>query len=254
MDNVDINRLALKRSLLVHGVLLVLLMANVVWNHFFKPTPPEPMPFTIVLPDPVAMEDERREKQDVKIDETVPLQTKDSVTIQRRKKEKKKNNKKTERKKKEKKPFVRGRRINKPDEPKIDFTKFKRVTQMTSHEKALSQKQIEQALKNGARIGTRNRIPESEQGRCVGLVQNALYNAWTEMPSYNDVGDRTVHLQIRLSRTGRIVSYRIVKSSGIASYDSSVLKAAAGCSMIRGLTSEFLKQFETLTVEFKVER
>ena len=177
------------------------------------------------------MEDERREKQDVKIDETVPLQTKDSVTIQRRKKEKKKNDKKTERKKKEKKPFVRGRRINKPDEPKIDFTKFKRVTQMTSHEKALSQKQIEQALKNGARIGTRNRIPESEQGRCVGLVQNALYNAWTEMPSYNDVGDRTVHLQIRLSRTGRIVSYRIVKSSGIASYDSSVLKAAAGCDL-----------------------
>lgn len=125
---------------------------------------------------------------------------------------------------------------------------------MTAQEKALSRKQIEQALRDGARIGTRNQIPESEMGRCVGLVRDAFYAAWDEQPSYNDVGDRTVHLQIRLSSTGRVVSYRIVKSSGVSSYDSSVLKAAARTGVVRGLTPNFLKQFETLTIEFKVER
>ena len=45
----------------------------------------------------------------------------------------------------------------------------------------------------------------------------------------------------------------IRQSSGSAYFDQTVLKAAANAAPIRGLSLAFLKQYESLTVEFKLE-
>jgi TonB family protein len=155
----------------------------------------------------------------------------------------------------EKKPFVKGKRIEapkKPAQPKEDFTKLRPVTSKPVTDKRLTRAEIDKALRDGAKPGTRNILPDDEISRCVVLVRRAMYDAW-EQPGLADAGPRPALLDIRLDSSGRLVSYRIRQSSGSAYFDQTVLKAAANVAPIRGLSSGFLKQFETLTVEFKLE-
>jgi TonB family protein len=116
----------------------------------------------------------------------------------------------------------------------------------------LTRAEIEKALRDGARPGSRNVIPQDEIARCVTLVRRAMYEAW-EQPGSGDAGSRPALLDIRLDQAGRVVSYRIRQSSGSPYFDQTVLKAAANAAPIRGLTPAFLKRYETLTVEFKLE-
>lgn len=161
-----------------------------------------------------------------------------------------------------KKPdFKKGTRVEappaKPKEPRFDemykpYDPSKPVSAKPVTDPKLSRAEIEKALRGGARVGTRNSIPEDEVSRCVVLVRRALYDAW-EQPGEGDAGPRPALLDIRLDNAGRIVSYRIRQSSGSAYFDQTVLKAAANAQAIRGLTVAFLKQYETLSVEFKLE-
>jgi len=159
-----------------------------------------------------------------------------------------------------KKPeFQKGRRVEspKPKQPRFDelykpYDPSKPVSTKPVTDKKLSRAEIEKALRDGARAGTRNSIPEDEMSRCVLLVRRALYEAWVQ-PGAADAGPRPALLDIRLDSTGRIVSYRIRQSSGSTYFDQTVLKAAANAQPIRGISLAFLKQYENLTVEFKLE-
>ena len=157
-----------------------------------------------------------------------------------------------------KKEFKKGKRVvqqtpvPKGAQPTEDFTKLKPVTTKPLTDKRLSSAEIAKALQEGARAGTRNMIPEDEISRCVVLVKNAMYDAW-EQPAEGDAVSRPALLDIRLDSAGRIVSYRIRQSSGSAYFDQTVLIAAANVAPIRGITVAFLKQYEVLTVEFKLE-
>jgi TonB family protein len=278
-----VNSYSLKWSLALHGALL---FAAVVLPllPFFRPKEVAiPIDFTVVLeenlvepniprqaepatkrmPEP---EPEPEPPKDAPPPVPLPTPPKDAVVIEKKKPpEKKKEPEKKPPEKKaekppEKKPFVKGKRIEqaaKPQQPKFeelykpfDPTKATSVKPVT--DKALSRAEIEKALREGARPGTRNIVPEDEISRCVLLVRRALFEAW-EQPGAGDAGPRPTLLDIRLDSTGRVVSYRIRQSSGSAFFDQTVLKAAANAAPIRGLTLAFLKQYETLTVEFKLE-
>ncbi len=156
-----------------------------------------------------------------------------------------------------KKPFVKGTRIEAPvpvraPQPKGDFTKLKPATTKPLTDAALSRDKIREMLDKGAKPGLRNSIPEDEMSRCASLVKRAMYEAW-EQPGVGDAGPKPALLEIRLDMSGRVVSYRIRQSSGSAFFDQTVLKAAANAMPIRGLSVAFLKQYDVLTVEFKVE-
>ena len=81
-------------------------------------------------------------------------------------------------------------------------------------------------------------------------VRRALYEAWVQ-PGAGDADPRPA-LLASVWTARLIVSYRIRQSSGSAFFDPTVLKAAAA-QPIRGLSLYFLKQYEVLTVEFKLE-
>ena len=156
-------------------------------------------------------------------------------------------------------PFKKGQRVEapKPQQKRFDevykpYDPSKPVSTKPVTDKKLSRAEIEKALRDGARVGTRNSIPEDEISRCVLLVKRALYDAW-EQPGEGDAGSRATLLDIRLDNSGRIVSYRVRQSSGSPYFDQTVLKAAANAQAIRGLTLAFLKQYEMLTVEFMLE-
>ena len=155
------------------------------------------------------------------------------------------------------KPFVKGKRVEASKQPRFEdlykpYDPSKPASSKPVTDKALSRAEIEKALRSGARPGTRNVVPEGELSRCVLLVKRALYDAW-EQPGAGDAGTRPAQLDIRLDSSGRIISYRIRLSSGSAYFDQTVLKAAANAQPIRGLSAAFLKQYENLTVEFKLE-
>ncbi len=156
------------------------------------------------------------------------------------------------------KTFVKGPRVNRPDtpvrpqKPQEDFTRLKPATNRPTVDRPLSREEIARALRDGARPGQHNSLPPDEASRCIALIRRALYESW-EQPGAGDAGPRPALLDIRLDASGRIVSYRIRQSSGSAFFDQTVLKAVANAAPVRGLSLAFLRQYESLTIEFKLE-
>ena len=280
---------SLKWSLSMHGVLLFVAVVLPLFPYFRHKPVEIPLDFTVVLEDNLVApnvptqqvepapknvqksEPEPEAEPDAPAPLPLPDPPKDAIVIEQKKEPEKKKppekkaEKPPEKKEPEKKPFVKGKRIEtpvkeapaKPQQPRFsDIYKPYDPTKPTSTkpltDKALSRAEIDKALRDGARAGTRNMIPEDEISRCVLLVKRAMYDAW-EQPGTGDAGSHPALMDIRLDSTGRVVSYSIRQSSGSAFFDQTVLKAAANAAPIRGLTLAFLKQYETLTVEFKVE-
>jgi TonB family protein len=286
-----VNSYSLKWSLSMHGVLLFVAVVLPLFPYFRPKEVPIPLDFTVVLEENLIEQNvpQPAEPQTKKAPEPEPMvepepdappplplpdPPKDAVVIEKKKEPEKKKppekkaekppekkvEKPAEKKVPEKKTFVKGKRIEapvKPSQPKFDelykpYDPSKPTSAKPLTDKMLSRAEIDKALREGARPGTRNMIPEDEISRCVVLVKRAMYDAW-EQPGTGDAGPRPALLDIRLDSTGRVVSYRIRQSSGSAFFDQTVLKAAANAAQIRGLTPAFLKQYETLTVEFKLE-
>lgn len=258
-----INKFSIRWSLILHGILLLCAVVG-PWLPWFR-HPKElqvPVDFTVVLeannippeadtPPPAEVPDDYEPPQ------PIPDPPKEAVVVTKKEKEPEKK-KPPEPKKETPKPkeFVKGKRVVRkvenpmpaPQAKQEDFSKkYKRLT-----DAMLTRAEIEKALREGARAGTHNSIPPDEMSRCVLLVKRALYDGW-DQPGLADAGARPVLMDIRLDAAGRIVSYRIRQSSGSAFFDQSVLKAAANCPPIRGLTQAFIKQYETLSIEFKLQ-
>ena len=270
MKKGPVNSYSLKWSIVLHAILLGAALVLPLLSVFRKKELVIPVDFTVVLeenlvepnvpptpdePEPEPAAEPEPEPEPPK-PAPLPDPPKNVVALEKKKEPEKKpppEKKKPEEKKP--KPFKKGRRVEakKPlPKPKEDFTKLKPVTSQPVTDKKLSRAEIDKALRDGAKQGSRNVIPEDELSRCVLLVRRALYEAW-QQPNSGDAGSRPTLLTIRLDQTGRLVSYRIHQSSGSAYFDQTVLKAAASAAPIRGLTPAFLKLYETLIVEFKLE-
>lgn len=279
-----VNSYSLKWSMALHGVLLFLAVVVPLLPSFRPKEVAIPLDFTVVLeenlvepnvpPDTVKTEqvkppDPEPEPEPAPL-KPVPLPDppKDAVVVEKKKEpEKKKPPEPVKKPDPVKKPepakkpeFKKGKRVEapkKPQQPKFEelykpYDPSKPASVKPLTDKKLSRAEIEKALRDGARPGVRNEIPADEVSRCVFLVKRAMYEAW-EQPGAGDAGPRPALLDIRLDSSGRIVSYRIRQSSGSAFFDQTVLKAAANAAPIRGLSLAFLKQYESLTVEFKLE-
>lgn len=122
----------------------------------------------------------------------------------------------------------------------------------TPKQPALSAKEIERLLKQGAVPGDRNVIPEDEIARCMLLVKRALYAAWLP-PSRADAGTKPAEVEIRLGAGGSIVAARMILPSGNAVYDRSVMAAAQSVKRVDGLTANFLRRYDRLTVSFVLD-
>jgi TonB family protein len=265
-----VNKFSLRWSLIFHGVLLLIAIGFALRHRLIRRKTPQPVEFTIVLPEDIPEPVEVKSDEppvEVEPDPTMPdapPQVKEAVVLKKeppKAKPKPVEKPKPAEKPKEKpppkkveppkpEPFKKGRRVT--TQPKEDFTKLKRATVTTAQEKPLSSDEIRKALQAGARPGTRNTLPDSEVSRCISLVRRAMYDAWIQ-PGSAEAGPRPAQLTIRLDSAGRLVSYRLKQSSGSAYFDQSVLKAAAGVQQIRGLSADFLKQYETLTIEFVLD-
>jgi len=208
-----------------------------------EPKPPEPKPKIEPKPEPVPV---KEVKQD--------------AVIKEQEKPKKPEFKKGDLKKPEKKPPEKKQEKVKPGDFKKNAKLIKnpppnvpRTGKGTAKEKPLSEAEILKALNAGARFGSSNQLAANEAQRCISLVAAALKRHWTEEFQWNE-SLQGVYLEIHFAPGGRIRDARIVRSSGDAQVDRSVVLAAKNTGSVPGLTPAFLEQYSTLVIEMKPTR
>ncbi|MFT5241214.1 MAG: TonB family protein, partial [Candidatus Promineifilaceae bacterium] len=76
--------------------------------------------------------------------------------------------------------------------------------------------------------------------------------AW-DQPSAEAAGDRRVMVRLSFDANGTILSSKIVKPSGNAELDASVLAAVRSVPRVHGLSQRFLSSYASVSIEFKVE-
>ncbi len=139
----------------------------------------------------------------------------------------------------QKKPVEKGRRV------------VRGPAQNKPARQTLSDEEIRKWLGQRVRIGTADSLPDSERARNFNLVREVLYEAW-EQPSRAEAGVCPAEVEFEIDASGRILSPRIVRSSGSPVFDASVLEAVRRAERVPGLSPGFLRAYPRLRVEFKL--
>jgi TonB family protein len=147
----------------------------------------------------------------------------------------------------------------KPTQEEIKQSRLKRIKEMRARAtkkpaaKVTNGKTYERRPVNfqdlwnkGAIASSRNRISSSDDGRYIKMIYEAFYNRW-DVP--NTMG-KTARLEVKLSNSGKILSYRIIRSSGRSEIDQSILEAASKVGTIIGLSLDFIRRNNPIIVEF----
>jgi len=220
------------------------------------PDDPEPDP----NPPPEPKPPEPKPKPEPKIEPPKVEEVKQDAVVKEQEKPKKPTFKKAELKKPEKKPPEKKKPEIKPGDFKKNARLVKNVPKNiprtgkgTAKEKPLSADEILKALNAGARYGASNQLAANEFQRCISLVAAALKRHWTEEFQWNE-SLQSVHLELHLGAGGRILNAKIVRSSGDAQVDRSVVMAAKNTGSVPGLSPAFLEQYSVFVIEMKPTR
>ncbi len=117
---------------------------------------------------------------------------------------------------------------------------------------SMTEAEVRKLLMAGATAGTFTSIPDEDtQGK--EQIRKILYGAWVE-PSAESAGMSGAWIEIQLADDGRLLSSRLVRSSGNGTLDESVLQAVRSVSIIPGLPRGFIERNRRMTVEFKISR
>ena len=121
----------------------------------------------------------------------------------------------------------------------------------------LSDREIEQLLKQGAKIGSVTSIPDDASARALGAycnhVRDRLYAAWQQPDSLRNLPGVTATVEITVQSNGTVGGGRILRSSGNADMDDSVLKAVRTVKAMHPLPAG-VKGPVDLEIEFEVAR
>lgn len=119
----------------------------------------------------------------------------------------------------------------------------------------LSDKEIADLIKKGAKIGTTTSIPDDAAAQALGAysnhVRDRLYAAWQQPESLKNLPGLVTSVQITIQQDGRVGNGKILKSSGNAAMDESVLKAVRTVKAMRALPTG-VKGPVDLEIEFEL--
>ena len=208
-----------------------------------KPQPPPPKPQKVETPPPPPPEQKPLDALEKVTDKKKPEKPKEE-----KKKEEKKEEKKPEKKMtlEERKKAMVNRAVVKNGDPPP-----KPVTNGRTERKTLSDAEIQKLLMQGYKPGATEQIANSEEQRCVSLIYRAFYDKW-DAPAYS-TSLKEIILTVTFDMNGRVVGWNITKSSGDASADATVKRAANLVKQVYGLSDSFLRKNKTVNVSFKVK-
>ena len=130
----------------------------------------------------------------------------------------------------------------KKDAKLVKAPPMKQTGKATAADKPMTEAEYRKFLEQGYKIGARNQLAPNEESRCVSLVAAALKRHWVEEFHWTE-GMQSVYLEITFGAGGSLRSYRIVRSSGDAQVDRSVLAAAKATGSVPGLTPDFVRKY-----------
>ena len=131
----------------------------------------------------------------------------------------------------------------KKDAKLVKAPPMKRTGKATAADKPMSEADYRKFLEQGYKIGARNQLAPNEESRCAGLVAAALKRHWKDC--HWTEGVQPVHLELTFGPGGTLRRYRIVRSSGDAQVDRSVLAAAKATGSVPGLTPDFIRKYSS---------
>lgn len=257
MDFKQVYKKAYKISFWVHSsIILVLIVASVIGDLSCvskKPNDVLEVEFTVdVSTDQEAteeqVEDLIKEPEPIPIDEPKPEPDPEPEPIlepEKRKPEKPKR-----------KPIKVSNKVVVINQPKVNTPQPKQSVKPKSspqkQQSDLTPEEIKKLLDMGAKPSDQTSVP-GERERCLAIVKNKLYDAWRKpsLPPTEVV--RAAVLTIHLGENGYITKYKLTRSSGNRELDASVESAAKAVRRIPGLTSSFIKEYKTITIEFNLE-
>lgn len=110
----------------------------------------------------------------------------------------------------------------------------------------------EKLLKQGYKPSDHTELAQGEEQRCYSLIKSAFYDKW-DRPPWTDTLKEMI-LRVYFGPGGRVVSYKLEKSSGDARADQTVISAAKSVRVVAGLSEEFIrsKKMSGIPIRFKV--
>lgn len=244
-----------------HVVILLSVLFGPLLFLMLRPRPPVSAPVEFTFEAPTSRQDEARRdvpkfhlKYPEPVEEDPPDPDgipEDVVKPKQVKKEKLPDKKPDKPDKKLDKP---DKKPDKPDKPKVEISNTLVVRPqpvVTAGRKQLTPEEIRDLLMRGAKPGDTTQIPDRDDIG-YGLIRQTLYNAWIQ-PSREEAGGRDVGAEIRLRRDGTIISFRLIRPSGNAAMDSSVMRALQAVPRISGLSPGFLAGHDVVTIAFKLQ-
>lgn len=148
-----------------------------------------------------------------------------------------------------------------PEKPKTPKPKIERSTNRvvrTPPKPAappLKPEEIKRLLAAGARISDHTSIPPdlSAASWYYATVRQIMHDAWAQ-PGASVPAGATAEVEIRVMRDGSVVRRAMVRSSGNAVMDRSVMQAVESVTKLPPLPDAWSSAFRDITVEFVLER
>ena len=108
--------------------------------------------------------------------------------------------------------------------------------------KTLSDAEIQKLLNMGYKPGTSEQLATSDAQLGYSLIKSAVEDKW-EVPPWTDTL-KPMTVRIWFGGGGRVVNYKLEKSSGDARADRSILSAASRVGAIPGLPPAFIEAYK----------
>lgn len=109
--------------------------------------------------------------------------------------------------------------------------------------KTLSNAEIEKHLNMGYKPGTSEQLAASDAQLGYSLIKSAVEDRW-EVPPWTDTL-KPMTVRIWFGGGGRVVNYKLERSSGDAKADRSILSAASRVRAIPGLPPAFIEAYKS---------
>ena len=109
--------------------------------------------------------------------------------------------------------------------------------------KTLTDAEVQKLLNAGYKPGTSEQLAASDAQLGYSLIKMAVEDKW-EVPPWTDTL-KPMTVRIWFGNGGRVVNYKLEKSSGDRKADQSILSAASRVGSIPGLPSAFIDAYKT---------
>ena len=113
----------------------------------------------------------------------------------------------------------------------------------------MTDEQLRRVLNSDIQLGQGAAL--SEEDLYLDLVRQTMYKVWAQ-PTSVSIDGLVTKVDISLQLDGSISERRLVRPSGNATMDASVMKAANSVSRIPGLPGSFIQKHRTITVAFEL--